>query len=316
MSEEPTVSVVIPTYDRPEMLQRAVESVVQQTYDSVELLVVDDHSPTPAAETLGALETELLYSVECIRHEENRGGSAARTTGIEAASGDWIAFLDDDDEWKPTKLAKQVQRVKSAPGDVALVYAGIRQVDEEGSTVAMKTPTVEGDVLERLLRGNFIGSYSAVMAHSDAVAAVGTPDERFPSWQDWEWYLRLANHGVFASIPEPLVIRYNYHEQMSSDFETKQDVSYPLLLETGRPIAQELGLEREFEVGATFELARAAVQNEQFRAARRYLLRSLRLEPRSASVWLYLVLTIGGRYTFRPVQRIKQTVVKHMGAGI
>ena len=314
MSSEPTVSVVIPTYNRPEMLARAVESVTAQTYDEIELVVVDDHSPTPAAETLDALETKVLYSVECIRHEENRGGSAARTTGIEAASGDWIAFLDDDDEWKRTKLTKQIQRVESASSDVALVYTGIRQVDERGSTIAMKTPTGEGDVLEHLLRGNFIGTYSAVMVHSDAVAAVGSPDERFPSWQDWEWYLRLANYGKFASVPEPLAIRYNYHEQMSSDFEMKQDISYPLLLETGRPIAQEL--KSEFEAGAAFELARAAVQNGRFRAARRYLLRSLRLESRSASTWLYLALTIGGHYTFRPAQRIKQTVVRYLGVSI
>jgi len=310
MSEEPTVSVVIPTYDRPEMLQRAVESVVQQTYDSVELLVVDDHSPTPASETLERIETDTLRSVECIRHDENRGGSAARTTGIEAASGAWVAFLDDDDEWKPTKLEKQVERVTSASRDVVLVYTGIRQVGEDGSTNAVKTPTVEGNVLEQLLCGNFIGSYSAVMVDSEAIERVGMPDERFPSWQDWEWYLRLGREGAFLSVAEPLVVRYNDHEQMSSDYETKRDVSYPLLLETGRPIARELGLEREFEAGTAFELARAAAGNRRFGDARRYLLRSLRRDPRSVSTWLYLALTIGGRLTFYPAQRIKRKAIR------
>ena len=310
MSEEPTVSVVIPTYDRPEMLRWAVESVVQQTYDSVELLVVDDHSPTPASETLERIETDTLRSVECIRHDENRGGSAARTTGIEGASGAWVAFLDDDDEWKPTKLEKQVERITSASGDVVLVYTGIRQVGEDGSTNAVKTPTVEGDVLEQLLRGNFIGSYSAAMVNSEAIERVGMPDERFLSWQDWEWYLRLAQEGAFLSVPDPLVVRHNDHDQMSSDFETKRDMSYPLLLETGRPIAREVGLEQEFEAGVVFELARAATGNERFGAARRYLIRSIRLNPWSTFPWLYLLLTLGGQYTFRSVQFIKRSVVE------
>jgi glycosyltransferase involved in cell wall biosynthesis len=310
MSGTPTVSVVIPTYNRPEMLQRAVESVVAQTYEAIELVVVDDHSPTPAAEALDRVATGSLASVSSLRHEENRGGSAARSTGIEAANGEWIAFLDDDDEWEPTKIEKQVERAAEADDDSVLVYTGIRQVGSDGSTNAVKTPTTEGDVVEELLRGNFIGSYSAVMVDTGTIEAVGLPDRRFPSWQDWEWYLRLAQEGTFLSVPEPLVIRHNDHEQMSSDFETKRDVSYPLLLDAGRPIARERGLKREFEAGVAFELARAAARNKRFGDARRYLLRSLRMDPRSTSAWLYLALIIGGRLTFYPARRIKRKAIR------
>ena len=312
MSEEPTVSVVIPTYDRPEMLQRAVESVVQQTYDSVELLVVDDHSPTPASETLERIETDTLRSVECIRHDENRGGSAARTTGIEAASGAWVAFLDDDDEWKPTKLEKQVERVTSASGDVVLVYTGIRQVGEDGSTNAVKTPAEEGNALEQLLYGNFIGSYSAVMVRLKAIDAVGPPDDRFPSWQDWEWYLRLAQYGDFISVPEALVIRHNNHEQMSSNFETKLNTSYPLILGTGLPIAKELDMERRFEASVLFELGRAAAGNNQFGSARHHLIQSIKFDPLSTSTWLYLILTSCGKFSFYPSQVIKRNVLRKL----
>jgi glycosyltransferase involved in cell wall biosynthesis len=291
------------------MLARAVKSVNDQIYRPIELVVVDDHSPTPAEETLDRISTESVSSVQYLRHEENQGGSAARATGIRAATGKYVAFLDDDDEWDSLKITKQVQRIESASEDAVLVYTGIRQVSVDGSTNAVKTPTIEGDVVEQLLRGNFIGSYSAVMVESDAIDTVGLPDGRFPSWQDWEWYLRLAQEGSFLSVPEPLVVRYNEHEQVSSDFEIKRDVSYPLLLETGRPIARERGFERKFEAWTTFELAWAAMRNEQFGDARWFLLRSLRLNPWSALTWLYLLLTLGGRFTFRSSQQLKRAVV-------
>jgi glycosyltransferase involved in cell wall biosynthesis len=310
MSGTPTVSVVIPTYDRPEMLQRAVESVVAQTYEPIELVVVDDHSPTPAAEALDIVAMDSIESVSSLRHDENRGGSAARSTGIEAANGEWIAFLDDDDKWEPTKIEKQVERAIEADDGSVLVYTGIRQVDSDGSTNAVKTPTTQGTVVTDLLCGNFIGSYSAVMARSSAIEAVGGPDKRFPSWQDWEWYLRLAREGPFLSVTEPLTVRYSEHEQVSSDFESKRDVSYPLLLETGRPIARELGLEREFEARAAFELAWAAIRNERFGDARRYLFQSLRRNPSMGVAWIYLGLSIGGRFTFRPIQRLKRKIVR------
>jgi glycosyltransferase involved in cell wall biosynthesis len=310
MSEDPLVSVVIPTYDRPELLSRAIESVVDQIYRPIELVVVDDHSPTPANETLDRIGTESISSTKYLQHKKNRGGSAARATGIEAATGEYIAFLDDDDEWGPSKIAKQIDRIESASRESVLVYTGIRQVSADGSTNAVKTPTFEGDVVERLLRGNFIGSYSAVMIDSDAIDTVGLPDERFPSWQDWEWYLRFAQEGSFLSVPEPLVVRYSEHEQVSSDFETKRHVSYPRLLETGRPIARERGLEREFEAWVAFELAWAAMRNEQFGDARWFLLRSLRLNPWLKLPWLYLLLTLGGRFTFRVSQQLKRAVVK------
>jgi hypothetical protein len=190
------------------------------------------------------------------------------------------------------------------------VYTGIRQVSEDGSTNAVKTPTVEGNVLEQLLCGNFIGSYSAVMVDSEAIERVGTPDERFPSWQDWEWYLRLAQEGAFLLVPDPLVVRHNAHEQVSSDYETKRDVSYPLLLETGRPIARRVEMEREFEAGTAFELARAAAGNDRFGDARSYVLQSLWKNPWSVPTWMYLILVLAGPLTFYPAQRIKRSAMR------
>ena len=100
-SDAPLVSVVLPTYDRPALVRKAVASVGAQTYPNVELLVVDDCSPTPVEQALEGLSLGPSIAVRVLRHEENRGGNAARNTGIRVAAGEYVAFLDDDDRWHP-----------------------------------------------------------------------------------------------------------------------------------------------------------------------------------------------------------------------
>src|SRR3989338_8677774 len=99
------VSVIIPTHNRPELLKRAVKSVLNQTYKDLEVIVVDDGLEKRADETVNSFnDSRLKY----IQHPEEKGGSAARNTGIKNSSGEFIAFLDDDDEWLPEKLEIQI----------------------------------------------------------------------------------------------------------------------------------------------------------------------------------------------------------------
>ncbi|MFB6186238.1 MAG: glycosyltransferase family 2 protein, partial [Halobacteriaceae archaeon] len=100
-NSETLVSVVIPTYERPEYLQGAIQTALGQTYDNIEVIVVDDGSSDPYADEIVA---EFPQSVTCIRHDENEGLSAARNTGIRNANGEYVAFLDDDDRWHKTKI--------------------------------------------------------------------------------------------------------------------------------------------------------------------------------------------------------------------
>jgi glycosyltransferase involved in cell wall biosynthesis len=113
----PLVSVVITTYNRPVYLQEAIESVVQQTYDALELIVVDGHSTESPAHIVNAVDQDRFEDVIFIRHGEDRGVSAARNTGIEHASGEYIALLDDDDLWTPDKIEQQVQAFEQTDDD-------------------------------------------------------------------------------------------------------------------------------------------------------------------------------------------------------
>lgn len=181
-TDPPLVSVVIPTYDRPHLLKRAIESVLAQTYDAIELIVVDDCSPTSVEDVVQTIATdEFEVGVKFVRHDENQGGCAARNTGLEVTSGDYIAFLDDDDRWHEMKVEKQVRAFQRSTDDTGLVYTGIRQVDGQDNTNAVKTPETSGDVLKRLLCTNFIGTFSAVMVRAEVIKPVGYLDKRFPS---------------------------------------------------------------------------------------------------------------------------------------
>lgn len=295
MGRGPRVSTVLPTHDRAEMLRRAVTSVVEQTHGNVELIVVDDHSSVPAGEVLEDVPTETLTSFETIRHGENRGANAARNTGIEAATGELIAFLDDDDWWEPTKVEKQVERFESSHDRVGVVYTG-KRVHTDGGT-KIRVHEREGDISKRLLLGNFIGSFSTIMVRREAIEESGLPDERLPNAQDWEWYVRLSQDWEFASVPEPLI---NYREdgegeQISDDFEKRKDVSYPLIVEKHRSVAREYGylFERKMLGHISFHIAHRALRRKEFSTARRHALAAVVSYPFR---WEFHVLLVGSLF--------------------
>jgi glycosyltransferase involved in cell wall biosynthesis len=299
----PRVSVVVPTYNRPEKLRRAVGTVVEQTHEPVELVVVDDHSETPASDALADVDVSTLDAVTVVRHEENRGANAARNTGIREAAGEFVAFLDDDDRWAPEKLARQVEAFQSGGERIGLVYTGARYVYPDGERVI--SGDVAGEVTRDILAGAAIAEFSAVMVRASVVERVGLPDERFPSWQDHEWFLRLSLHCEFAVVPDPLTVRHWDHEgRIGEDFERRRDVSFPLFVEKHRELAREHGLERRFVASLLETLVISAAQNGHYGETRRLAFRTIRADPTLLTAWLYLFACLGGGLTYRPAQRV------------
>ncbi|MEF8853183.1 MAG: glycosyltransferase family A protein [Haloarculaceae archaeon] len=300
----PRVSVVVPTYNRPDKLRRAVETVQEQTYQPVELVVVDDHSETPATDALAGLDLSALDAVTTVRHEENRGANAARNTGIRRASGAFVAFLDDDDRWEPEKLARQVAALEAGGDRVGLVYTGARYVYPDGERVIVNDES--GDLTRAILAGETgIAEFSAVMVRASVIERAGLPDERFPSWQDLEWFLRLSLHCEFLAVPEPLTVRHWDHTgRIGEDFERRRDVSFPLLVEKHRDLAREYGLERRFMASLLETLVMDAARDGYYREARRLALKTIQTDPTTLTAWLYLFACLGGGLTYRPAQRL------------
>ena len=307
--EPPLVSVILPTYNRPEYLKRAVRSVCRQTYTPIEILVIDDHSPEPANETLNGVDCGSVSNIRCVRHAENRGANAARNTGIREAEGEFIAFLDDDDRWLREKTSKQVERFRTGPDELGVVTVGSRIVDENGIQMGVKRSSIEGNAISQLLSGDMVGSFSRVMIRAGAVSRAGLLDESFPSWQDREWYFRLANHYTFASEGTILVERrMDAGDRISDDFQQKRDVSYPKFIEKHRDFAAERGRisERRFIASLSRTLGFSGLSNGYYVDAIKYLLVALVYYPFDLRTYLYLCLAIGGPFTFVPASRFKR----------
>lgn len=318
-AERPLVSVVIPSYDRPAFVRRAVESVLDQTYPNVECVVVDDHSPDPVEPLFADLPTDRLSGFRVVRHEENRGGNAARNTGIEATTGEYVAFLDDDDRWLPEKLEKQVAAFERAGPDTGVVYTGAVVVDGEDRVVATYVRRARGDIVPALVRGVTIGSFSRVLVRREAIEAAGLPDERFPNWQDREWYFRLAAVSTFEPVPELLTVHtVSEHAQITDGFDRKRDTALPLFIEKHRGTVAERGrlAERRFVSVLLWSTAWTGFTSGRRWAALRMLLRSVWVWPFSATAYFLIGLALAGPNVYDRLRGLKgNRAVSNEGLG-
>ncbi len=216
MDENPlTVSVIISTYNREHMVARAIKSVLGQTYRDFELIVVNDASTDHTDEVLNSFNDKRIRYV---RFGENRGGPAARNTGIKMSRGNYISFLDDDDEWLPAKLEKQVEKIEHAPGEVGLIYSGSEVIEDGSNTVQRRYhPEQRGDVRIRLLLGPMVGSVSNVLVRKECFIKAGLFDESLKSCQDWDMWKRISDHYEFDFTPEILSRIHLHGDQISSD---------------------------------------------------------------------------------------------------
>ncbi len=217
MDTSPTVSAIITTYNRPDLLPRAIDSVINQTFDDLECIVVDDCSPND--ETTEVVKTIDDDRVRYIRHDENRGVSAARNTGIEHARGKYIAFLDDDDEWLPSKLNKQVNLFENLSAEYGIVYCWMNyHSDNQNKIVREYCPTLRGDIFPHTLDGQPIGSTSTLVVRKP-VAEEYRFDESLPRGVDGDFIRRVSQEYKIDYVPETLVRYYveHGHERITRD---------------------------------------------------------------------------------------------------
>jgi len=207
-ASNPLVSVVIPTYNASGTILRALESVWRQDYEPMEVIVVDDASTD---ETRNKVESRAGGAVQLIMLDRNAGASAARNIGIEAARGEYVAFLDADDEWLLGKIRKQVDLIESDPKiylvtcDQITVIDGIRTV----YTDSVFEPMVCGaEAWRALLAYSFIDT-SCVMARRKALLEVGGFDDRLVVAEDQDLWIKLALRGEVGCLYEVLMLSHN-----------------------------------------------------------------------------------------------------------
>lgn len=202
----PLVSVIIPSFNRAIATLAAVRSVQQQTEIRTEILVVDDASTDVTASLISEAGKED-QRIRLLVQLRNKGVAAARNRGMRQARGQFLAFLDCDDLWKPDKLAMQLAFFKNAPADVGLVYTGVERRD--GERVELHYPSSRGRILQELLLENVVyGGGSNVMIRREVLAAVGFFDQTLPAAEDHEYWIRIATFFAIDFVDQPLLI-YN-----------------------------------------------------------------------------------------------------------
>ena len=206
----PSVSVVIPTYNRVHLLERALDSVLRQTLAADEIIVVDDGSTDNTASTLKSFHPEVK-----LIQQDNLGVSAARNTGISAARHDWIALLDSDDVWHENKLERQITALNNAPeylichSDEIWIRNGVR-VNQMN-----KHKKAGGHIFQHCLPLCAI-SPSAVMIHRSLFDEIGLFDENLPACEDYELWLRICSRYPVLFIDEALITKHGgHHDQLS-----------------------------------------------------------------------------------------------------
>jgi glycosyltransferase involved in cell wall biosynthesis len=211
------VSVVVPAHDAAAFIGEALDSVLRQTLDSLEVLVIDDGSRDETSAIVDRFARDDPR-VRLVR-QENAGVGAARNTGIRLARGAYIAPLDADDVWLPDKLQKQVTRMEDCGSRTGMVYCWSVRIDERGRRTGVSRPyTVEGWVARALIVHYILGNASVPLFRAKAISDLGgylTRDEQggAQGCEDWDLALRVAERHEVRVVPEPLV---SYREVPSS----------------------------------------------------------------------------------------------------
>ncbi len=212
-----SISVIIPTYNDAKTIPRAISSALEQTISVDEIIVVDDASKDDTEVVVRAFDDSRI---QYVKHEQNRGGSVARNTGLKHASGDYIAYLDADDEWLPRKLKKQLNKLESQSDDWVAAHCDrvwdVSLYDKFSfalSTVVgtkKREPPKEGggELIKEILTLNLSTGASTLLVERETAEAIGGFDPEFPRHQDWEFLIRVLQQGKLAYVDEPLVIKH------------------------------------------------------------------------------------------------------------
>ncbi|MCF6158763.1 MAG: glycosyltransferase [wastewater metagenome] len=215
----PKVSVIVPTYNRAHLLRMAIVSILNQTFQDFEILVIDDCSNDGTQEVIRDFHDKR---VQYIRHKVNKGEAGARNTGILNSNAEYIAFLDDDDAWLPEKLMLQVNLLKKCPPEVGGIYTSCIEIDGINKRTSwQRTATKRGYIYYDMFIENCVGTPSTVIVRRECFKKVGLFDESLGFGTDYDMWIRISREFRFEYIKEPLVKYYVHNNRISSNLEIR-----------------------------------------------------------------------------------------------
>ncbi len=288
----PTVSVVIGAYNAERWIEETIRSVLRQTWRDVELIVVDDGSTDATADVVRSFGESVR-----LLQKENGGSASARNAGTRAARGQYVAFLDADDLWLPTKLERQMPLFEDEPA-LAWCYTDAQIFESTSGRLLHQVGDLltlhEGDVLRPLLLGNFI--QLSVVARREALRAVGGFDESslHRISEDWDLWLRMAAHYPVRCVREPLlqIRRHTYQKSATMDLQRALRSWRAIIDRAVHRNPERLeDLHDQAIARLCFRIGRKMLDREERTTARRVLRRGLRHAPADANLWTFWIAT-------------------------
>lgn len=201
------VSVIIPTYGGSDKLSRAIESVINQTYSDIEIIIVDDNLPQSEERIITSkVVSQYNYNfIKYIKHRENKNGAAARNTGLKVAEGKFICFLDDDDFLLPNRIKKSVE-ILNKNQEYGALYCSVILADKNGVYNVVRADKVISSK-DILLDEGIIGTGSNIFMRKNIIKSLGGFDESFSRHQDLEFLLRVCKHTKILNLNEILIVK-------------------------------------------------------------------------------------------------------------
>lgn len=296
------VTAVITTHKRePKIVERALKSILNQTHKDLEIIVVDDSPVTYELRDAvkGMVESYADKGVKYIQHETCKGACAARNTGLSNAKGEFIGFLDDDDEWLPEKIEKQLTGFVNE--NVALVYCGRETFYSKSNTVTKQTVEFhKGKVFDKLIFSNFIGSTSFPLLRKDFLNSINGFDVLMQSAQDYDVWLRLAEKYEINYVTDVLV-RYYVHESEQISKSSKKRIAG--LERLNEKNIEYLRKHRKAYWFRTIKLAPIYALDGNAKKAKKTWLKASKIKP------FYIIENL--RYLKRTLSYIKEQKIEH-----
>ena len=216
---KPTISVIIPTFNRATMIVPCIKSVMAQSHSVNEIIVIDDASTDDTIDQLNILKDDIII----LKTEKQSGAQTARNIGIKAATSEWIAFVDSDDEWLPYKIEKQIVALKKYNCNKWSVIHGDCYINNTNSDkkIHWQLDKIDGENVYKQLLSKSGTLFPSILTSKQALEKINYLDEDTPSYHEWDTAIRLAKYCRFIHIQEPLFI-YNIHKNTISK---KSDIS-------------------------------------------------------------------------------------------
>lgn len=296
---QPKVSVILPTYNRADILGRSISSVLDQTFHDLELIVVDDASTDNTKEVVESFEDNRIHY---ITHNINKGAASAMNTGINDSNGCFVSIQNSDDFWLPEKIENEVNAFARSDSKIGVVYSKLCQVQNNRRVYVpgFKVKKKEGNIHDELLNGNFITGLSLI--RKECFEKVGLYDENLPGLEDWELYIRISKYYDFRYIDKTLIIAELSQDSLSVKPSIFINSTKMILKKHNKKFKENsiaAGLNYGF-IGSWLCL------DGQLREGRTYFIKAMKLYPYHLEFYFALLISFFGKKMYKEFLNFNQ----------